>query len=372
MKIVLDTNIIYRSGGRRLLGTETELIAKSKSILDIIILVPELVIEESINIYADDYHELFKCITELSHLVVNESEKPSIPNMEKALDDYRNALNKRINELDILTVKHDNITHRPILDRIFNRRKPFAESRKHRPDSSKGYRDSLLWETICHNVAGKEHKTIFITDNWKNFAESKSQQSELHPHLKDDLWNLGLPEDAVVLCPSLEEFNRQYIKPQLETLEDIKKNIEDNTCSYFNLASFFEENFDDIFEQVQHSIRDEEDEISSVLGIDLSEIYLYGMYEPNETRVTEVRKLSDAEVLVSVGMETEADIEFFVFNPCVDLDEDGSRITIAHFDWEEGMGEASTCIYLDLEFDIILDHKRKETVGFNVVAMTTR
>ena len=76
MRVVLDTNIVFRSGGRRLLGTEVELIAKSKQRLGIEIFVPELVIEEIVHIYADDYDDLFKAVTKLSHLIVRKSKRP--------------------------------------------------------------------------------------------------------------------------------------------------------------------------------------------------------------------------------------------------------------------------------------------------------
>jgi len=369
MRVVLDTNTIYRSGGRRLLGTEVELIAKSKLELNITIYIPEVVLEELSNLYAEEYRSLKKDITRISHLIVKEAEKPKIPVNIKALGDYKRALNKRLTELGVRRVKHDNITHRPILDRIFNRRKPFPTDGKHTPDSSKGYRDSLIWEMICTEVADKRDKTIFVTANWKDFAESKTLKNELHPHLKEDLKNLGLQEDAVVLCHSLEDFNHRYIKPHFDLLEDIRSKIEKGTLPYFIVPSFFKEHFDDILSQAQDYMRDMEDELGEFLGEDVSGIYLPSMYDPNDIRVIRVRKITSTEVLVSAEIDVEVEIEFFLHKSTAWTLDDDSAISVHDYDWNEWMAEAGVCISITLELDFIIDQDKKEVTDFDIVAI---
>jgi len=369
MRVVLDTNIIYRTGGRRLLGTEVELVAKSRLELDITIYIPEVVLEELSNLYADEYRDLCKDITELSGLIVNESEKPKIPDSIKALGDYKSALNIRLTELGVQRVQHDNITHTRILDRIFKRRKPFPTEGKHTPDSSKGYRDSLIWEMVCSKVADKQDKTIFVTDNWQDFAESGSAKNELHPHLKEDLKNLGLAENAVELCRSLEDFNRKYVKPHLASLEEIKNKIEEGTLPYFILPSFFEGHFDDILSQAQDYMRDMDYELSELLGEDVSGIYLSSMYDPNEIRVAKVRKITKTEVLVSAEIEVEVDIEFFLDKSAACALDDDSAISVYDYGWNEWMAEAGACICVTLELDVILDQDKKEVTDFNIVAI---
>ena len=312
MKVVLDTNIIYRSGGRRLIGIEVDIINKSSQKLNIEIFVPDVVIEELHCIYSEDYQKLSKQVYKLSRFLLEKSARPEIAPVEKTLADYIISIEKRLSELGIRKVSHDKIGHSWILERIFNRRRPFPESGKRRPDSSRGYRDSLIWEVICRKIASKNEKTVFITDNWQDFAERKTNNCRLHQHLVDDLKSLGLPEESVVLCSSLEEFNRTYIKPELTLLEDIERDIEKESFPYFKLSSFISKHLEEISEMVSDKICDEENKISESVGEDVSGVYLDVMYEPHNSWVVEVRKLSDSEILVSVEMEAEAEVEFFL------------------------------------------------------------
>jgi predicted nucleic acid-binding protein len=185
MDIILDTNIIL-----------TDFFLKSKSfkvLFDYLaktnsdLLIPEIVFKETIHKYEE------KLISELSN--------------------YDNTVNKLNSLLDDTVFKKVNIDISKKVSKysnfLKNVKKPSYDSSKEiivkykdsfleetirraiyrlKPCSNKGqeFRDTILWLTIIDylkSIYKDDRKIIFISNNFKEFADSETKNKNLHPDL---------------------------------------------------------------------------------------------------------------------------------------------------------------------------------------------
>lgn len=99
------------------------------------------------------------------------------------------------------------VSHEALLARDLAERKPFDAD-------GRGYRDSLIWETVlsCTLESG-DGAIVFVTRNESDFAEKKA----LHPHLQEDLRERNVPENRLRLACGLKaalETHLQGLLPQ--------------------------------------------------------------------------------------------------------------------------------------------------------------
>lgn len=84
------------------------------------------------------------------------------------------------------------ISHSTLVDWSLDRHPPFDQS-------DKGYRDALLWLTVCRVAAGSGRDVLFVTND-KDFR----QHGSLHPHLKAS-FETTAPDSTITLVEELSE-----------------------------------------------------------------------------------------------------------------------------------------------------------------------
>ena len=174
--IIIDTNVVhldYQLTGVRITG-----LCSSCERLDHRVFIPEVVIDEMVKQYRDEVNE---CTEQINH-ALNKLKKRNVQIQLQSIDSslitsgYERKLRDRINILGIHVIPYPKTTHKEMVARELNRRKPFK-------DSTKGYRDSLIWESIkeyCKQVP-KGDDIVFLTENSDDFA-SKDKKT-FHPDL---------------------------------------------------------------------------------------------------------------------------------------------------------------------------------------------
>jgi hypothetical protein len=105
---------------------------------------------------------------------------------------YKDWLLKRLTDLAICILGYPDIKHEDIVKRVSQKRRPFK-------DQDKGYKDTLIWESVLA-LASSARNRIILVPNDKDFA----QDGELHSDLLDDMKALSLPPDRVKLISNLE------------------------------------------------------------------------------------------------------------------------------------------------------------------------
>ena len=119
------------------------------------------------------------------------------------ISSYPNTLRSRLNDLGIKIIPYPLISHEKVVERDLDARRPFKES-------GRGYRDTLIWESVL-NVVDKSSKEIpdvvFVSNNIKDFCE----ENILHPDLVRDLTEREISINAIKLYRSLVDVGRDYI-----------------------------------------------------------------------------------------------------------------------------------------------------------------
>lgn len=119
-------------------------------------------------------------------------------------------------------------SHDVILRRSLDERKPMARGER-------GYRDTLLWETVLE-VARHAHRVVLLTKNTQDFAD----EARLAAHLRDDLVREGYDDDRVSLFLSVAEFLETCLTPPVNSLQrEIAALIVDYPDMLFTLAEHF-------------------------------------------------------------------------------------------------------------------------------------
>lgn len=95
------------------------------------------------------------------------------------MSNYRNELNNRIKQLGIGIIPYPNTGHKIMVARELGKKKPFK-------DSTKGYRDALIWDSVMEHTQKYSSNCgiIFLTANSKDFADK--DKKDLHTDLIAD------------------------------------------------------------------------------------------------------------------------------------------------------------------------------------------
>jgi hypothetical protein len=209
MIIYLDTNILVKENFLRSIMAETLL--KSCRFLDIAIMIPEVVIDETIGNFNKQVQKLS---SELNKLNKNYDlllgEKVNSIDVEEKNTRYFESLNKKINDYGVDILEYPTITPKELVESSYTAKKPFK-------NNGDGYKDYIVWETIKDNIIlnGNSFKYFFLNNNIKDFSDGFEGSKKLHNDLVSQL-----PKNIdVTLQTSIKEFYDQIISPKLTKIE---------------------------------------------------------------------------------------------------------------------------------------------------------
>lgn len=232
MKIIIDTNIINKD--YKLHGKYIVTLSGAAAKLGYEVCVPEVVVDEIVSHYKDElveaYDTYLKGVSKLKKLL------PEMPKsitskalIEDQLQKFRVQYEAELQSKNIKILPYPNVAHKSIVAKELDRKKPFK-------DSQKGYRDSLIWETVKSELIPvkdlfDECQILLLTRNTKDFADKNG----LHQDLKDELLALGYSNNVIELIADCEKFFRDIIQPKFEELDNIKVAL--NTKGSYNRIS---------------------------------------------------------------------------------------------------------------------------------------
>lgn len=347
MKVILDTNIIFSDF--HLKGAKIKNLCESVKSTGDSVHIPEVVVDESINKYREKIQEckskIDRGISDFKRLTGKDIGDNPISDefVLKEAKEYAENFKKQLRELGIKIIPYPSTPHQELVKRDLARKKPFQET-------GKGYRDALIWESIksiCKKSSSlfENSKVIFVNKNHKDFCEG----GLLHPDLKEDLVNNGIDGNYIRVIEDIDIFIKEYIKPK----QIILKNIQDalNTNNEYNKIDLNIEIENRITDFLLHHEFDYEEspfrqefENPSVVNVD----------KPSFT-VTEVRQISEDEILIEVEIDVNCEFDFFIFKSdamCMDEDE---LPYIWNSNWNKHYMDASKTISIKLKVTLIVD-----------------
>ncbi len=324
LNIVLDSNVIINDW--RMRGIEFQLLKWFIINCNAKLFVPQLVIDEVTNKAREKLQKSIrlanKNIKEVERIINKQTNsRISIMLLLKLKKEYRSYLLNFFDDLDAKLIAHDDIPHDVLIKRSLSRKKPFN-------NDDKGYRDSIIWETILQSIAICNATTIFITDNKNDFASNKNANI-LHDDLLDDLKSKELSKESVILCDSLQSFNDKYVRPELEREDHVKDQIKLNQYPHLNITNWLNENTDLIISEIHNKI-----DITCLGYFDDHKLtYIDSIDFPSKFELDKVKRIDNIDILVSFSVICEIEAYF----------------------WIGGRDELPESNMLPLEFDLMVD-----------------
>ncbi len=348
MFIILDSCILFSDFHLR--GAEIESLCKSIGQISGKIYIPEVVIREvinqyreKINAYRDEIGTALKGFARLTtHPILNNPITEE--NVKQEAECFAALFRQRIQKLNIEVLPIPSISHEEMIARDLARKKPFTPA-------GKGYRDSLIWESIlelCGHTKDRLQKSsiIFVTKNHKDFCADK--ESSLHPDLKSDLITKGFKEDCVRIAPDISLIMDELLKPKLKVLQNVIDQF--NHCKIYNKIDLNNEVEKRITLFLQDRSFTPEDtplrwefEDPSVTDVELIE------YE-----VTDARVLPEESVQVNLSIKCQCCFDFFIHKAdFITLGDEAPMII--NSDWNKHYMAANEIENLSLSMLLIID-----------------
>lgn len=363
MKVVIDTCIAMRTNRRLLQGPEmTALLSDA----EIRIVLPTVVRDELINKYREDWQKHVRTLRDaerwLSGNIVAEELRVDLPLTEDAaVERYATMLDARLKEIGAECPDHRDLGHEQLLRKALSSKRPFKRQGGASKDG--GYRDALLWETIIQRVAGNDHKTVFVTDNIRDFADAAGEA--LHPDLLEDLTNNGLERSSVSFCRSFEELIKRHIQPERDArvLRLVERLADEGTLFQLpgNESAEPEEMQAKIVERITEKNLMDDEEVSRLLKMTVSGVRLVdvdpNLYVPD---ASEVRRLDENLLLISQTYQGRVEIEFFVdhteFRPLLEHVRDRT-VTVEDASWADSVALANAAFETRVTLIDVLDQR---------------
>lgn len=308
MKIIIDTNIINKD--YKLQGKYIVTLSGAAAKLGYDVCVPEVVVDEIVSHYKDElaeaYDTYFKGVSKLKKLL------PEMPksiiseaSIEEQLQKFRVQYETELQAKNIKILPYPNVAHKSIVAKELDKKKPFK-------DSQKGYRDSLIWETVKSELIPvkdlfDECQILLLTRNTKDFADKNG----LHQDLKDELLALGYRDNVIELVADCEKFFKDVIKSQFAELDKIKETL--NTKGSYNrisvhndIAQMFNTQF------VEHMLDAVDDYgLQMYLPYYCESPYIEFVEDP-QVEIDSVIRLEDETVMIGCNVRIDAEISYYI------------------------------------------------------------
>ena len=280
IEVFLDTNTFYRANFFR--STLAEAVLKSTKFLNIKVLIPELVIDET---KANFKSELKKKLNQYHN---NLGKLIDLPDPQTILDEevikYNNFLDNLLIKHGVVILPYPETPVKELVEKSYEAKKPFKAK-------GEGYKDYVIWQTIKrHCDYPRGYRDRFFITNDKDFCEKHSDGTfALHHELIATLEE-ALKAPKVIL--SLKDFFDQELKPLLPDVDS--KDIPDFNMQK-TVQSILEKDLPNDFVDSPETSFDDYLDIISVIGE--AEIY--------DFNISEVSK-NDVFIVVNGTVEIEA------------------------------------------------------------------
>ena len=308
MQVILDTSVLLANLRGTRASNDLKLVLADARAKRFTLVVPGLVLEETINKRRDAAEEgerhLRKAQSELSTLGAK-LDLPAV-DVSSAVKDFRKATMRlltgnRVEIRDLPKIGHDDLVQRALA-----RRKPFNAK-------GAGYRDALIWETVLAAASSSSEPVILVSNNWRDFGSDKDGK-QFAQDLVHDLEKQGAVE-RVRLVPTLAAFRAEFVSAETVAATELEDALNSSTGLREVFLSRIEDRLDShVFDRydVMDQSRDWDwDHMNLPFGtedVDLEGATLGGLDELYGVWVLSAQVWGD-EVLFEFEAEVDAQVE---------------------------------------------------------------
>jgi hypothetical protein len=319
-----------------------------------LLIVPEVVFQETTNKFGEKLRDAFRklksSIADIDRLCEGRLKAPVVDEA-LAINDYKDRLRKRLEELGAKMLPFPPIQHKDLVDRDLRRKKPFTLE-------GKGYRDALIWYSLLEHLKARDHNFVFVTNNSKDFCDAEKKDA-IQRHLLADLQAIGF-KSAVSVTPHVATFVEDVIKPTLKRADNIKHGLERKEL--VDLEAFLKEDFDGVF-----NLLNDVSLTVDIPGINLEEpIGVSSLGDPTDLHILDVLEVGGGEYFVE--LQATYHVGLFAYLPKSDvynLPED-SRVSVSDWDHNKHYAEVEVSTELLVTFEMTFDLELNIIVSFSI------
>jgi hypothetical protein len=362
IKLILDTcEIVARRF--KLEGPHFRILENAIREGKVELIVPQIVLEETRNKYlehlakADD--DLEKSSVMLNSLLTTERRR-SHQHLDRkaAAADFLIGLDERLKDLRATIPGYEDIPHAGVVRRELDRRRPFREGR--------GYRDTLIWESILRQVLTKAGRAVLVTRNQKDFC-AETTSDVLHSHLVKDLLDLGLDEDSIKVCENIEKFVNEYLKHYLLTVTEVLSAIREGKYSPFSFNRFLNENREEIDNRLSRDLLG-----AKIPGWEdlLEDPKVTYVNDPTHVEIVEAYEISEKTLFLAFDVRAEIELFLLIFKADFSIAPDDLDIQVDDWDWNDHYLRATASLVLPFRVSLILNVPSNELESFEIELAT--
>ena len=294
MRIILDSNIYISD--LRMTNQSFRLFRAKLPQIDAKLIVPKIVVEEVINkhkeIVLETKDKLDKQVKDFTYLtgklkypILNETE------MNEIFNSYSTSFHSILNKLNARILEYPTVSHETIVNRALKRKKPFGKK-------DTGYRDTLIWESILSLFKEYDSEIYFVTNNKIDFGEGPLA----HPDLLDDLRINGILEDKLMIFPSLNHLNIEYILRESEKFDALRYEFQNGNITQFNIREWINDNI------LNYISEDEWRKMLIKNNYSMIVNFKPALYKLNDFVLDDVRAFTEGEIILSIRTSLSVNI----------------------------------------------------------------
>jgi PIN domain len=266
----------------------------SKGIITLI--VPKIVVEETINHSRKEMEEAVKAVRTLKRLAPSLVENLPQMDLELCVQNYTETLLARLDELGAKQSGYEMLGVDVLVTRALQGRKPFD------PSGRRGFRDAIIWETVLHELNQYQfrQKAILVTRNTNDFGEDGGLAADL----RNDLVARGFPADFVCVSDGIAKCLSRYLEPRLDAVE-LEEGIQKGESVGFNAKQFYESSRAAILRELNDSIYNDPEEESQFRNLTVTDLGTLDRFE-----VCGIWSITDKEIMMHIDYIINSRVTF--------------------------------------------------------------
>jgi hypothetical protein len=267
----------------------------------ILVCVPELVLDEALNLWREKAEALQQDRTKTERQLMeigllSEKQLADPLNIPGAVAEKRERLENILSESGALLLPLPTVSHRAVVDRALSRSQPFDSGGR------TGYRDVLLWENVLELVSDGD-EVVLVSGDVRAFCQSKNDK-RISDHLVREVAGRCDRPYAVRLVATPEEALKLVLGTSEETEGEFKKLMADE--------AFMKELLELMGEELEYLELDRDVTAELILKARLSSATITAPQESTEILIRFARRSNDGLLRVDFQAAYKARLMFSI------------------------------------------------------------
>lgn len=277
--IILDANALIAD--LTLASPAFRLLFEGAARLDAKLYVVDVCVAEAARKLREELVDLVTAAERLQRLAGRPLDLKPFASLDLIVSEYEARLAKDFNVIPVAGVPHMQIVARILAGRSPSR------------GGDRGYRDTLIWETVLERLGVHRGKVLLVTSDG-DFADKSGRP---HADLLADLSERGIEHERLSIYKAVAHLNKERVEPNLKAVENYESMLKEDAFPDFSLRDWFR---DEIPQHATKLVGGRARYRTSSSDVSLDD------FEIGEIDVTDVKGLEDGDIYLQVEARFDA------------------------------------------------------------------